>query len=176
MIGRLCDRASAPVSLALEHPRDLLVAAFSRHFDQAAIVQSVPLRIGARIEKELDRFDVSFTRGKMRGRRIPVLGASQPRAALDQLPKHRHVASRRGNERVPGVVARAGRKVVGSDHRAPAARSVSAISACPRRVAHASGVAHGSLSGRLTGAPRDSRNSTIFGLLTRAAQASGVER
>ena len=38
---------------------------------------------------------------------------------------------------------------------------MAAISRCPRRSAHASGVAHGSSSGRLAGAPRASRKSTI---------------
>ena len=59
---------------------------------------------------------------------------------------------------------------------APAAFSISAIWSWRRFTAQASGVAHGSSSGRLVGAPRASRNSTMSGRSLRAAHPSGVER
>jgi hypothetical protein len=58
---------------------------------------------------------------------------------------------------------------------APCCRRISITSACPRRSAQARGVAHGSSSGTLVGAPRASNNSTMSGMLVRAAHASGVE-
>jgi eukaryotic-like serine/threonine-protein kinase len=59
---------------------------------------------------------------------------------------------------------------------APAARRISMTRSCPRLVAHARGVAHGSSSARLVAAPRASNSSTMSGRLWRAAHASGVER
>ena len=47
---------------------------------------------------------------------------------------------------------------------------------CPRRVAHDSGVAQGSSSGRLVAAPRARSSSTKSRRSWRAAQARGVER
>ena len=91
MIGGLRHDSSAALSFLFEHPRDLFVAAFSRHLDQVAIVQSVPLGIRARIEQEAHGFDVALARRKMHGRRVPVFRSSETRIALEQPSQCRHV-------------------------------------------------------------------------------------
>jgi hypothetical protein len=84
VIGGLRHDPSSALSFLFEHLRDLLVAAFSRHLDQVAIVQAVPLGIRARVEQEAHRFDVAFARRKMHGGRVPVSRSSETRIALEQ--------------------------------------------------------------------------------------------
>ena len=48
--------------------------------------------------------------------------------------------------------------------------------ACPRLIAHASGVDQTWSSGRLVGAPRSSSSASMSGRLFLAAHASGVDR
>jgi hypothetical protein len=80
-----------------------------------------------------------------------------------------------GAARSPGKVYNL-RHATADYFEAPCVLRMSATSACPRRCAHARGVAQGSSSGRLVGAPRASKNSTMSGMLVRAAHARGVER
>jgi hypothetical protein len=86
MIGRLRSDSSASIASVFEHLRDRLVATFSRHLDQAAIVQPIALGIRACVEQEPHGFDVSFARRKMHRRRVPVLRSSETRIALEQPP------------------------------------------------------------------------------------------
>ena len=81
---------SRSIARTLEHLRDLLVTAFSRHLDQLAIVQPVPLGIRAGVEQQPHGLDMSLARRKMHGRRVPVSGSSETRIALEQSP---HVAT-----------------------------------------------------------------------------------
>lgn len=123
MVGRLRKRPSETVACLFQDSRDRLVATISGHYDQAAVVQSVPLWIGARVEQQADGLDVSFACGEMNGRRVPVFGATQSRIAFKQPAQRRDVAGRCRDERVPRVVAGARFEFKGSDHRAPAVSS-----------------------------------------------------
>jgi hypothetical protein len=77
------------------------------------------------------------------------------------------------NRKVPqadfGIALMAHRCCLTDQRAAPCPRRISATSVCPRRSAHARGVAHSGSSGRFMGAPRASRNATISGMLVRAA-------
>jgi hypothetical protein len=58
-----------------------------RHDDQAAVIQSVPFRIGACVEQQLHRLHVSLSHGEMNRRRVPIFGAAESRVSLDQPPQ-----------------------------------------------------------------------------------------
>src|SRR5437868_620761 len=120
MDGMILARRHASHALAgvFEQPRDALVPAIPRHLDQAAVVVSVPLRVGAGIEQELNRFGVPFTHGEMNGGRIPVLSSTEFRIPANQSAKCWCVASGRGGDRVPGIAAIICLEFPWSDHRA----------------------------------------------------------
>lgn len=52
--------------------------------DQAAVMQSVPFGVGARVEQELDGLQVPFSRGEMDDRGVPVFRAAEPRVSFEQ--------------------------------------------------------------------------------------------
>jgi hypothetical protein len=76
--------AAPPVPRLFQEPRDLGMTPFPGHDDQAAVVQSVPFRIGARLQQEPHGLDVSFSHGEMDGRRVPVLRATESRVSFEQ--------------------------------------------------------------------------------------------
>jgi len=119
VVGCLRHDSSAALSFLFEHPRDRLVAALSRHFDQVAIIQAVLFGIRACVEQEAHRFDVSFARRKMHGGCVPVSRSSETRITLEEPLQCRDVAGRCGDDGVPCVAAVRGFQVDGFDHRTP---------------------------------------------------------
>src|SRR5262245_56057692 len=101
MVCFLRDHASALLAGAVEQPEDGFMAALSRHLDEIAVVQSVPLRIGARFEKHTDSLEVSFARGEMYRGCVPVFRSSEARIAIDQPAQGRRDTSSRRGDRVP---------------------------------------------------------------------------
>ena len=73
----------------------------ARHGDQAAVMQSVPFGIGARVEQELDRLEMSFSHGEMDRRGVPVLRAAESRVSFEQPPQRVDVAVVGRGECVP---------------------------------------------------------------------------
>ena len=149
MIGRLRHDSSASLSFLFEHLRDLLVAAFSRHLDQVAIVQAVRLGIRTGVEQEAHGFEVSFARRKVHGRRVPVFRSSETRIAFEQPSQGRDVTGGRGDDGVPRVAAACGFEFDRFDHRAPPGDAldkrlelgpaVEAVARAPARVARRAG-------------------------------------
>ena len=118
MVGRLRDGSAATIPRALEKSHDSPVAPFPCHLDQAAVMQSVPFGIGARVEQELDRLQVSFPHGEMDCRGVPVLRAAEPWIPVKQHSQSGDIAVARGGQRLPYVLALVRLEVVRFDHRA----------------------------------------------------------
>ena len=79
-----CQDAAAAIPRLLQEPRDLSMTPIVRHGDQAAVMESVPFGIGASVEQELHRLQVSFAYGEVYRRRIPVFRAAESRVSFDQ--------------------------------------------------------------------------------------------
>ena len=86
------DRAVAAIAFALEQDGDRRMPAILRHLDHAAIVEAVPLGVGAGIEQQANRVDVPFADREMDGGCVPELGAAERGVLIDQPPKGNDVA------------------------------------------------------------------------------------
>jgi hypothetical protein len=93
--------AATTVPRLFQEPCDLGMTPIARHDDQAAVIHSVPFRIGAGVEQELHRFEVSLPHGEMNRRRVPILGAAQARVSFDQPAERIDVAVVGRGQRVP---------------------------------------------------------------------------
>ena len=90
----------------------------ARHGDQAAVMQSVPFGIGARVEQELHRLQVSLSHGEMDRRRVPVFRAAESRVSFEQPPQRVDVAIVGRGECVPDDAALLGVELGRFDDRA----------------------------------------------------------
>jgi len=86
VIRHLTGGAPSLISRALERLRDLLEAALSRHLDQVAVVQSVPLGVGPSLQQQVDGVSVTFTHREMESRRVPVLCPREARVVVEETP------------------------------------------------------------------------------------------
>ena len=110
--------ATATILRLLQEPRNLRMTAVTRHGDQAAVVQSVPFRIGAGVEQQLHRFRVPLANREVNGRRIPVLRSAEARVSFEQLAQGGDVAVIRGGEGAPDDAALLGVELGRFDDRA----------------------------------------------------------
>jgi hypothetical protein len=84
-VNRMIDSRRARADPALTLPplfdecRDILMAAITRHLRETAVVESVPLRVRARVEEQPRRFEVTFARREVNGRGVPVLRGHERR-------------------------------------------------------------------------------------------------
>jgi hypothetical protein len=92
---------TATIPLFFEESRDLGMTPFARHIDQAAIMQSVPFRIGACVEQQADRIQVSLANGEMDCRGVPVLSPAESRVSCEQESQRVDVAVLGRGESIP---------------------------------------------------------------------------
>ncbi len=93
--------APAAIPRLFQETHDPRMTTIARHDDQAAVVQSVPLRIGTGVEQDLHGFRMPFTNGKVNRRRVPVLRTAEPGVAFDQLAQRGYIAIIRCGECIP---------------------------------------------------------------------------
>ena len=116
-VGSGQDTAAA-IPRLFQEPRDLGMTSIARHGDQAAVMQPVPFGIGARVEQELYRLQVSFADGEMYRRGVPVFRAAEPRVSFEQPPQRVDVAVFGRGEGVPDDAALLRIELGRSDYRA----------------------------------------------------------
>ena len=86
------DRAVAAIAFALQEDRDRRCPRSFAISIQAAIVEAVPLGVGAGVEQQANRVDVAFADREMDGGCVPELGAAERRVPIDQPPEGNDVA------------------------------------------------------------------------------------
>jgi hypothetical protein len=114
---------AAAIARFFEEPCDLCMPPIERHDDQAAIMQSVPFGVGARVEQELNRIQVSFPHGEMDCRGVPVLRAAESRVSFEQTSERLDVAAVGRGECIPDDIALLGAELGRFGHRARASVS-----------------------------------------------------
>jgi hypothetical protein len=117
MVITPCGGATSTIPRLLQEQRRFLMAAISRHRDQATVVQTVPLRIRSGLEEKTHRLGVPFADGEVNGRRIPIVRAAEARVALEEAAERSDIAVGCGRERVPDDVAICGFELVWPNHR-----------------------------------------------------------
>src|SRR5262249_1130526 len=101
MISGLGADDAAPIPRLFEESDDVGVAPITRHLDQATVVKSVPLRMGACVQQALHRFEAPFAHSEMNRRGVPVLRQREMWISLEQSAQRDHVAFGCGRDGVP---------------------------------------------------------------------------
>jgi hypothetical protein len=83
MIQAGCDSSTAVASL-FENLSNGFVTAVARHFDEAAMVETISFGVYAGAQQKLHGFQMAGTHGEVYGMRVEILCSAQTKVALQQ--------------------------------------------------------------------------------------------
>jgi hypothetical protein len=73
--------SSASAASLFENPGDILMSPVARHFDEATVVETIPLRVHALIEQKLHHRKMAGAHGEVYGMCVEILCPAQSRVA-----------------------------------------------------------------------------------------------